>query len=483
MAHPWIGYARLSTDEQAQTNALRNQIERLKDCGADEIYYDIESGSKGDRDNLLKVLERVAKKEVAGVIATRWDRLTRDFSTYLYIKDKIRDSGVVLRLVDQGEVDLTTAAGELNADLQAIFAVHEVRELRQRIRKGFQKRRDRNGAWWNPPWGYSAINEKYEPNDTPLQWCGLVHRPANYLELYDKRDGSSDLVRISKAQIAREVFNVVLETRSPAETLNYLRKEYNLQRGCEFTPLEMQTFPISERGFKDWLANPIFSGHTAYLKYTSDVKRHQKDSEEWDVRLNTHSGILSADETDEIRDILSTNRKKTTAPGKTSYLTKLVVCGQCHTKCSLKRGGTEHYYGCQHAATTCSNRGCVHLWKIEKAIIQAITQKAWKVANEGSAIKSDTLIALEDKYQNLLGMGDLTSTPSLQKAKEDLQEQIHKEVNREHSVTMRMLMHPQARKINFWYALDQEERQIFYEKLVERVVINNKEASSVILKV
>ncbi|WP_026103896.1 recombinase family protein, partial [Kamptonema formosum] len=48
---------------------------------------------------------------------------------------------VKLKLLDQGEVDLSTASGELSADLQALFAAHERRQLRERIKRGHEYRR------------------------------------------------------------------------------------------------------------------------------------------------------------------------------------------------------------------------------------------------------------------------------------------------------------------------------------------------------
>lgn len=483
MSKPWIGYVRLSTEEQADTNALRNQIERLKEAGAVEVFYDIESGEKADRENLKKVLGLVVNKEVGGVLSTRWDRLMRSYEIYLQIKEIFRKSGVQLRLLDQGDVDLETSSGELNADLQAVFSVHELRSLRERVKKGFRKRRDRNAAWSRAPWGYIIIDEKYVPDYIQMPWCGLGHRPINYRELYDMPDLSPSLVHISKAQIAREVFDLVLETRSPSKALNYLREKYNLQRGSEFIPLELQDFPISDTGFKQWLKNPIFCGHTAYNKFSSGHDRGRKSQEEWDVRRNTHEAILSEDEGQEIQEILSANYKKHTPSKTRSYLTKLVFCEKCHSPCSLKTGGRWKYYGCQHSVKTCSNRGCVNLRDIEQSIIQAITRKAWQIAENGAYGKSDALIQLEEKYQKLLALGDLDSVPSLRKAKEELEHQIEIETNREDWIAKRMLMQPQAQKINFWYTLTQEERRIFYGKLVSRVVIGDRTVTSVVLKV
>lgn len=483
MTKPWIGYVRLSTQEQADTNALRNQIDRLKAAGAEDVFHDIESGSDTERENLTQVLKLVVSKDVAGVIATRWDRLTRNYGLYLHIKEIIRESGVQLRLLDQGTVDLQTASGELYADMQAIFAVHELRQLKERVRNGFQKRRDRNAAWSRSPWGYWSINEEYQPDYSPLTWCALIHRPDNYQELYNEPDDSSLLIKISKAQIAREIFSVVLETRSPAKTLKYLREEYNLQRASDFIPVEMQTFPITERGFKDWLLNPVLCGHTAYLKQESNNKRLRKSPEDWDVRYDTHKGIVSPEEAQELQDILSTNRNKKAPLEKTSYLTGLVYCSQCNQKCTLKTGDKYRYYGCRHASTTCGNRGSVRIEQIDKAVIQAITEKAWEIAKFGSNTKSDILIQLEDQYQKLFSDTNLDSFPSLVRAKEELQQKINEEANRVDEIAKQMLMNPQAQQLNFWYTLTQNERRIFYEKLVHQILIKNNEVTSVILMV
>lgn len=148
----WVGYVRLSTTEQAQTNALRNQEARVREAGATTVYTDVESGASSERSGLQAVLDLVLEGKVSRIIATRWDRLTRDSLMYEQLKTIFRDSNVELYLIDQGElVDLHTAAGELYSDLQILFGVHERRSLKERVKKGFQKKRDRGGAWAKAP--------------------------------------------------------------------------------------------------------------------------------------------------------------------------------------------------------------------------------------------------------------------------------------------------------------------------------------------
>ena len=484
MKKPWIGYLRLSTTEQAQTNALRNQEARLREAGAVEIYFDIESGANPDRPEFKKMLQLVSKEKVGRVIASRWDRLIREPVIYEHVKQIFRESNVELYFLDQGLADLKTAAGELFADMQAIYGIHERRSIIERVKKGFQKRRDRSASWSRPPWGYTIVGERYEPDTTPVDWCHLDHRPDNYLALYPEPDGSARLIQTTKAQFVHEIFEVVLATRSPAKALNYLRQTYNLQRNTELCPPQLKAFPISEQGFKAWLNNPIFSGHTAYLKYVSlsGKQRQRRDVDQWDVRLNTHEAIISDDLANEIQDILSINRKKRTPIEKTAYLTGLIVCASCNMNCSLKPSGGQKYYGCQHASTVCDNRGNVSLPQIEQAIIQALTRKAWKIAEEGSA-KPDTLIALEEQYQKLLSIDNADTIPALKTAQEELRQQIEQASSQENYLCQRMLTHPQAGKINFWYTLTQEERHIFYAKLVNRVETQGRQVSAVVLNV
>jgi DNA invertase Pin-like site-specific DNA recombinase len=73
-----VGYFRLSTVEQAQTNASRNQEARLREAGRKKIYSDIESGADPDRPEFNKVLRLITGRKVSRVIATRMDRLVRD---------------------------------------------------------------------------------------------------------------------------------------------------------------------------------------------------------------------------------------------------------------------------------------------------------------------------------------------------------------------------------------------------------------------
>lgn len=74
------GYARVSTDEQAQDkDALLKQMQRLRDAGVGKIFFDIDKRTKHDRKGLLNLIKAVQelpiKHNIRFLKFTRLDRV------------------------------------------------------------------------------------------------------------------------------------------------------------------------------------------------------------------------------------------------------------------------------------------------------------------------------------------------------------------------------------------------------------------------
>ncbi|MEB3353456.1 MAG: recombinase family protein, partial [Cyanobacteriota bacterium] len=82
-----VGYARLSTQEQAEGQALEQQIDRLRKAGATAVIQDLDSGAKDHREGFTRLLELVRTRQVDRVIATRLDRLSRRAATTCELAD------------------------------------------------------------------------------------------------------------------------------------------------------------------------------------------------------------------------------------------------------------------------------------------------------------------------------------------------------------------------------------------------------------
>lgn len=490
-----VGYGRVSSNEQAlNQNALKQQLDRLKTDGVDKILCDVESGADDSRKNFVHLMDEIRSGRVAKIKATRWDRLMRSEEAYLALKGVLQEYGVQLYLLDQGMVDLETASGLLSADMNAIFAVHERRMLKERVQSGQAFRRKNKEAWSRQPFGYTTENKKYVLDDYPIV-CLISRRPENYQELCLETD-LSKLPGISRSQIARESIEMVLVLRKPRSVLRKQYAEYGIPRKTHTNAVLSDELLLWSLGssFTDWIKNPVLRGHTAYQKYKKTGG--QKPESEWEVNENTHPDqrLISDQEYDEILSILASNAKKVGTPGATFYLTGLVYCQECGQRCVLKRGPSYRYYGCRHSGMGCSNKKNVRVEKLDEAVIQACFERAVAFVASSDATDQEDVNAKEvaELKRQLQGIEDLlkiSPNPVLQQALRDLFQQIEVKVNPTRAIAFdqataeNLIQHPQSRDLAFWYTLTEDDRNIIYEKLVDRITIQDGQVTAVKLNV
>lgn len=494
-------YARVSTREQAENQyALEQQIDRLKEAilrlypGKDfEIFFDIESGNSATRKQYNRMLNLVKQGKITTIFATRWDRLTRNQVVFLHLKEILRSSNISLQLLDQGEVDFSTASGELFADIQGILAFHERNMLRERVKKGKEYRRKRKAACGRAPFGYITLDENYVLDTRPVV-CALEDRPDNYLELYKEPDDSPSLPGVSKAEIAREAIDYFLQVRRPRKVLSYLYEKYGVRRKKDTNSVltEELLFWNSGQNLADWIKNPVLRGHTAYLKYEG---RRLKPVDQWQLHQNTHPNqvLITESELIEIKDYLKSNARKVGTPGSKFYLTGLVFCGECGHKCVLKRGPKLSYYGCRHAGTGCDNRKNVRLDKLDIAIIAKFFEKAHSIESqpeiEQVLFESPKLIKLKKQLAGVEELLEDDDSDDLKRAKYSYKQQIEsltnssEQENFAHATAKEILAYPYAKHLGFWYVLSVDEREIVYEKLIKRVKILDGEVVEIELNV
>lgn len=511
-----VAYGRVSSYEQAENQyAAQQQIDRLKLENVDQLFFDIESGDSKTRLQFNRMMELIHQGEISTVIATRWDRLTRNQEIYLQLKQILQDSGVRLRLLDQGDVDLTTASGELSADMQAIFAVHERRMLRERILKGHAYRRKRQVAWTRAPWGYIIRDDRYWLDVSPII-CLLQNRPTNYLDLYDEPDTSPLLSGVSRSDIAREAILLLCELQRPRQVLKHLYSKYGVERKafvdvqaerkCTATNEENHQkrrkrtnlvlsnellFWSSGQNFVEWVQNPVLRGHTAYCKYHKQGR--QKLPHEWEMHYDTHPDqhLLTDDVFAEIQLLLKNNERKVGTPGSKFHLTGLVFCDRCGHKMVLKRSAEYRYYGCRNSTTGCAERKCIRVEKIDEAVVECFFKQAQQFAQESQATTPPESVELTNLRQQLQvldqaltqGVGD-----ALKRARYELMQEIERlEVQSElfllESATAQEIMnHPQASDLGFWHTRTYQERESLYEKILNKILVRGGEVVAIELK-
>ncbi len=153
-----VGYVRVSTEEQGDLGAgLEAQRQAITaECRARgwqllAIHEDVASGKAlTKRPGLEAALEAVRRKEAAGLVVAKLDRLSRSVIDAAQTIDRARREGWNLVALDLG-VDFSTAAGEAMAHMTAVFAQLERRLIGERTRAALAVRKAQGVRLGRPP--------------------------------------------------------------------------------------------------------------------------------------------------------------------------------------------------------------------------------------------------------------------------------------------------------------------------------------------
>lgn len=142
MALNLIGYARVSTDEQAMYGyGLDAQEAKLREHGrraGAELVVIRDEGATGkslERPGLMRALTRIAAGEADGLVVAKLDRLTRSVIDFAMLLEWFTVAGALLVALDF-DLDTSTPSGRLVATIMAGVAEWERGVIAQRTREG-----------------------------------------------------------------------------------------------------------------------------------------------------------------------------------------------------------------------------------------------------------------------------------------------------------------------------------------------------------
>lgn len=158
----FVGYVRVSTDEQARSGlSLQAQRERLT-AWATAFGHDLveivadegESAKSLDRPGMQRVLQMVDRKQVDGVVAAKLDRLTRSTRDLLDTIERCERRKVALASVSES-LDTSTACGRLLVTVLGAMAQMEREQTAERTAAALgAKRRQGRRYCRHAPFGY-----------------------------------------------------------------------------------------------------------------------------------------------------------------------------------------------------------------------------------------------------------------------------------------------------------------------------------------
>lgn len=138
-----IGYARVSTQDQS----MNLQKDALTKAGCKEVFEDIISGSKSEREGLEKILKYVRPGDT--VVVWKLDRLGRSLKHLIELVQMFNDRGIGFKSL-QENIDTTTASGKLFLHIFGALAEFERELIKERTLAGLKAAAERGRKGGRP---------------------------------------------------------------------------------------------------------------------------------------------------------------------------------------------------------------------------------------------------------------------------------------------------------------------------------------------
>ncbi|MCJ8279611.1 MAG: recombinase family protein [Rivularia sp. ALOHA_DT_140] len=421
-----IGYARVSSRQQADTEALDQQIKRLEKAGAQKILYDIESGRKDTRKSFNQTIALAKNGVATEVIVTRLDRLGRNVISIHKTIETLQKAGVELTILDSPLGDTNSAFGWLTINNIAGLAEFESRLLSERISHGTDYYRSNLKYFGKPPFGYTK-NEDGRCIPHPTNWA-----------------------------IAKEIIRRFY-TNSYGSIARWLVENYGIKK-----------YPSS---FRNWLHNPAIRGHTFYKLKSGEIERH----------YSTHEALISESEYQDLVKITAHTNKKDPRKFKPHILAGILKCGVCGHAMTKTKAGKQ--FQCSQykrfGKVECTNGKTIAKSIVKKEVIKVLTQYASEVVQEvNNRTEADTVVdeRLLTLQHQLHTLQSLPSNRAIDLAIADLKQQIknyeQQSNTREARTEEDNLMLRSFGQADFWESLSDIEFKVICLRFIERVVFN-----------
>ena len=178
-------YARVSTEHEAQINALGNQLEwykiegsRHSDWEIVEVYVDqgITGTQAQKRPEFLHMIEDAKKGKFDLIITREVSRFARNtVDTLSYIRE-LKAVGVNLFFINDG-INTATDYGELRLTIMSSLAQDESRKISERVKAGQKISREKHVLYGNGNiLGYRRENGTYVPDPDQAQTVKLIYQ-------------------------------------------------------------------------------------------------------------------------------------------------------------------------------------------------------------------------------------------------------------------------------------------------------------------
>ncbi len=352
-------YVRVSTQRQAQTQTIEQQLHLLREYSQKQGWVwneehifrdDGYSGASLRRPGLDHLRDQVRNAAFDRVLVTAPDRLARNYVHQMLLMEEFEQCGCQIEFLDQPTS--RNPHDQLLVQIRGAVAEYERSLMAERMRRGRQQKY-RAGLllpWTQPPYGYRV--DPLRPRDP----AGVRMEPA-------------------EAAVVAELFQRYHQDHQSLVglTKDLMRQQIPTPRG------KRRWNQATVRGI---LRNPVYTGTVFIGRYRVARARHRQSAlrpgghdhgghpatgpHEWEAVAQVPA-IITQDQFDLVQAKLAQNqqyarRNNTAHP----YLLRaLVSCGICHLSCTgrYRKVKTEEYayYTCRgkgHPVVSCRDEKC-----------------------------------------------------------------------------------------------------------------------------
>jgi site-specific DNA recombinase len=160
-----VGYARVSSDSQADNTSIKSQIERIKAyCLAfghelAQVFTEVASGKNADDRPEFQAALDMVRDHADGIVALKLDRIARNTRDVLaLVEDTLQPANKALVLLDLN-VDTSTPTGRMILTVMAAVAQLERDVINERTQTGRAAKASKGGyAYGAPKFGAKAVD-------------------------------------------------------------------------------------------------------------------------------------------------------------------------------------------------------------------------------------------------------------------------------------------------------------------------------------
>ncbi len=452
-----IGYCRVSSNKQFSSgHALERYIESLVRFGIPEslIYFDVESGVSDSREGFNAVLDLVKSGQVSTVVIPNFDRLTRSPLQWEQTRELFTKSGVQVKFLEDGELNLTSPDGLFTGRIKAALAAQVRDRIRAHSLAGHAKHRERKEPY-KPIFGYVKIDGEIRPNE------------GKYLRS-----------KLSYFQVARELVDIFLEVRSLGGALQTFKTRFYMHPPSYGGKIHLKC-PSSSTGLKNWLLNAQLRGKLQYLSFGHKTPQM--------IVEGTHTSLIGEDEWIAIQGILEGNKTRRAVNAGTliNPLSGVAKCRCCGGAMSQRTGYkringeySDRFLVCRNARSR--NGRCqpeyargygLSIEVAERVVREKLAARAGEIASLVPNVRgiNPEIVELRESIKILSAINDPDLTEVIERKKTKLHllqetEEIKTVESQEKGKLLEMVIHP-----GFWDGMIPSDRNAIYRDLIEVV--------------